>query len=101
MLNLTKVVRIGTGKVIEAVVTEGGQVWKPEYLKKDGGIPKNRYTSERIVEEGWVTLYCYAPYDPQRERLAQPIRDHIAGLRAQMEEAEQGLLALYEIKKGG
>ena len=99
MPNTTKVVRIGSGEVMDAVVTEWGFVWGTENLKEDGGNLPNRYSEGRMAEGGNPSLRNFALFDSQREAQAQLIRDHITSLQAQVAQVEQSLLALYAAGK--
>ena len=104
MTDIVKVVRIHEGKPVDAVIRpdydgDGGQIWFPEHLKKDGGFPANRLPNGWLLSKRSINLSHYALYQADRETLANPIRERIEELRELMRGAESRLLDVYRVNK--
>ncbi len=100
-----QVVRIGDGETFEAaldVTRWGGEVWRPENLRKDGQAPMNRRSDGQILGTGWwqKTLTHYALYDAAREAKASILRQEMDIHRQWIAEDEAKLLALYTEEPG-
>ena len=95
-MNTQTLVRIHDGARLEGYVTDLGSVYPITSITKKG-IPNANHSpiGWMATKKSYFGPSLFAPYNAYRESAAGPVRQQISVLRAQINQLEEGLMAVY------
>ena len=65
-------------------------------FRKDGKVRVHSYGTSIGINLHAPSIHAYAFYDPEREQQAEPIRQRIASLEAELAAAKEQLIEVYK-----